>query len=375
MPNLTDAMLEGSILFPAPLPSSADFVVSSRPADQELASGTTSATVDFAYATGEATSGTPVLTLLKPTGSGASGSVSNTGSVWRVSLSSLASGEGYGVILEYTSTSGQIARQACRVTVAATATYDWTLVKYLDLTQATTQTGLGTDGTYTAVVGADSLPLTVTHTNALDPTTTAALTNGSGLVVSCTAGSATAWNKMWSFKVSDLVGDLKIDSNLVRVEALISVTTLNGTSDLISFEIGDGLPVTAAYPMFGTALIKNGASDWRFRGTRRNAASATHTLGGTFSTTQPTDMHAEVYAFGMWSRVFGDAGTSWSSDAWTITGFASYLGQDAIAGAAFNPSFWSTTQYVVLMLAGSTVGTVAATLKGFKIYSASKRRT
>ena len=369
---MLSTMLRGGLWEPL---TPTDFLAPSNPAGQDLASGTTTATVDFGAATGQQTQGTPTVSLDKPSGSAAAASVAANGSGWRVSLSSLADGESYGVTLAYTAVDGQRASAFARVSVAASVASDWTLVKYLDLTQATAQSGLGVDGTYTAVVGSDSLPLSVTHTNALDPTTTAALTPGSGLVCSCVAGSATAWNKMWSFKISDLVGNLKIDSNLVRVEALVEVTTLNGTSDLISFEIGDGLPVTAAYPMFGTALIKNGVNDWRCRATWRNAASANNTLGGTISTTQPTAFHPEVYAWGMWARSAAALDSSWASSAWSLTTFEATMGMSAIGGAAFAPSYWGTTQYICLMLAGSTVGTVACTLKGFKVYVASKRRT
>ena len=352
-----------------------DYRPPSAPAVQSLASGTTSGTVDFGRATGQPTSSVSV-SLQKPSGSGASASVSDTGSVWRVSLSSLADGEAYTVVLTYTGADGQQCEQAALVRVADAATSpDWQLVKHLDMTQANAQSGLGSDNTYTVTIGSDSLPLVVTHTNSLDPTTTAALVPGSGLVISCSAGSATAWNKMFSFKVSDLVGDLKPDLNHVRIVGLVRVTTMANTSDLISVEFGDGLPVSAADPCYAAALEKYNSTNYRFRTTRRSTTVPTHVNGSTIGTVVPASIRAELFVNGFFCRANADTGSSWPTDADQITTFVSYPGTGAIAGSATVPSVWSSTQYLVLMLAGVNIGTIACTLEGFKVYVAPKRRT
>jgi len=289
-----------------------------------------------------------------------------------VSLSSLADGEAYTVEVEFTSTGGQKANQSCFVSVAATTL--GTLLYDVDFTKATNQSGLGPDGTYSIVVDGVTYSLVVTHTNANNPTVTADLVNGTGLVISAVSSSATAWNKMYSLSPSAKIGDLKPDSNMLRCVCLMEITTMNQTADQVTFEVGDGLPVSAAYPMLGGGYYKQGANDWRARWIRRNTSSTTGTLGGTLYTTQPTALRAEIYTWGMLARGFVDQGTTWPTSTWSITDAQGFTGQDALTGVAYAPTYWNSTQYACVTLAGSTVETLAVVVKGIRIYSAPPRR-
>lgn len=96
------------------LVAKADYLAPAPPADQVLAIGTTTATIDFGYATGVSTSGTPTA-VIGP--SGAIVSVVDTGSVWRVSVNGLANATSYEVLLSYVATDGQVTQQAAMLHV------------------------------------------------------------------------------------------------------------------------------------------------------------------------------------------------------------------------------------------------------------------
>lgn len=369
MPNLTDAMLEGSILFPAPLPSATltDFVVSSRPANQALTAGTTTTTIDFAYATGETTSGTPTLTLLKPSGSSASGSVADTGSAWRVSLSSLANGEAYTAILDYTSTSGQVARQACLVGVAA-GSATWSTLVDLDLTTCTTQAGLGTDGTRTIVVGGQNVTLVTSHTTATEGTTTATLTNGTGLVVTHTPSATTPpQNRTFGFDLSTLYGsDINPDRNQICLEAVIEVTSMPTNNDQIGLELGETNPISSNNPGYTIQLKRASSTSYLLVSGYRQTSSATLSTGQTFKTSAPTAFHAQLIGMGYSFEACAEEATSTSNP--FSPSLKGNCGGPAVSPADSSPSVWGTSQWAQITCTGyAAAASVVFTIKRIRL--------
>lgn len=329
-----------------------DFLPPSPPARQDLTAGTTSANVDFGRATGQTTSGTPTAFIDKPVGSSASVSVSDTGTAWRIAISSMANAEAYRVGLAFTASDGQVCYQTALVTVAAGAA-GWATLVDLDLTNCTTQSGLGTDGTYTLVIGGRNVTLVTSHTTGTQGDTVATLTNGVGLVVTHTPTATTPpQNRTFSFDLSGVYGsDLNPDRNQLCLELVASVSAMPTNNDALTWELGEVSPVNSNNPGYTCRLKRISSTSYTFLSGYRQTTVQTESSGQAFKASLPSSWHAQLVGMGWSFESCAEESTSVSSPyAPSIRG---NCGNPANAPADTAPSVWGTTQYGQLTVTGN----------------------
>ena len=346
----------------------ADYLPPSAPATQALASGTTSGTVDFGRATGVSTASASV-TLLKPSGSSATATVADTGSVWRVSLSSLADGEAYSAVLTLTATDGQICKQAGLLAVAAAAP-TWKTLVDLDLTLCSNQSNLHTDGTYTVTINGVSVTMVVSHTTGTEGTTSASMVAGQGLVVTLTPTATTPpQNKAFSFDLSALLGyDVNPDRNDLCLEFTMTPSAMGTNNDVFTFELDETTPQTSSNPGIFAQLRRVSSTSYTVLSAYRQSGSATTSTGQTVKASLPTSFHVQLIGK-QWSWEMCCEEASAVSNPYTPS-IRGWCGQPSVVPADAAPSIWGTSQYATWAMTGNANGAaVSGTLTRIRLLS------
>jgi hypothetical protein len=345
-----------------------DFLPPGNPEGQDLPIGTTSATIDFGAATGVATSGTPTVSLSKPTGSLAVASVAANGAGWRVSLSSLANGESYGVTLVYLSVDGQVAQAFARVDVASSGLVtNWLTLVDLDLTNCTAQAGLGAEGTYTIVIGGVSVSLVVSRSTGTSGVCTAALVNGTGLTISHLPGASAPTNRTFGFNLSGVYGaGLKPDVNNLCFEVVASISSMPTNLDVFTWEVGESNPIDSNNPGYTARLSRASGNSYLGYCGYRVTSTATLSPGQTFKTSAPTAWHAQIVGMQRSWRVYMEEGLSPSSPG--SPALVGNCGTAVVTPADSAADVWSTPTYGQFTVTGyGATAPVELTLKRIRV--------
>ncbi len=339
-----------------------DYLPPSAPTRQDLTAGTTSANVDFGRATGQTTSGTPAATIDKPSGSSASVSVSDTGSAWRVAVSSMADGEAYRVVLAFTASDGQVCYQSAIVTVGADTVDGWELVADWDFTDAgnTPSSGSGV-GTYTLALAAGNVTLQISNSSGGTPLGAFVL-DSSGLQVTVSKVSGTIVNATISLDLAAFLGfDPKLDLNMWCFEALIQPVTMSTTNDFFNFEVADNPVSASASPGFYLGLSRVSSSNYTTKVGGRQLTSSSNSAGSTLSTSLPSYLHVQLIGMGYNYMGLADMGAAVSAP-FSITTYRGSCGvYSAKTPSDTAPNYWGSACNLVFN------GTISSTAVVFKI--------
>ncbi len=287
-----DGMLEQDILEKVPMPNfSVDYLPPSEPAAQlNQALGTTSIQVDFGRATGQTTSGTPVASLTKPGGSGASlSAVSDTGSVWRVTIQNALDGENYMVTLTFTASDGQKTYRSALAGVLAGTVMVWDEIAEIDFTSCTNKDVSATGSTH-QVYKADGTTELIQCIRTFSSTNSATCSynfvNGTGLVLSQNTAAVDARNGTLGLDLASAGLTLNLHEEAVYIEVLTDTCELEQlaatTGQVMNLSIQDSHTATGE-PSFGWRCERDTATTWDDKNRKRFGGTSTNSAGQTGS--------------------------------------------------------------------------------------------
>lgn len=342
-----------------------DYLPPSAPARQDLASGATSANVDFGYATGQTTASVSA-TLSKPSGSTASiGSTTDTGSAWRVALTGLTAGEGYLVQLEYTASDGQKTYQSAEVTVAST-TGAWQVIADWDFTQNTPQVCVG-DGTFTLALAAGNVTMVVATSTGTPVTTVALTANGLEISSQRSSGSGSIV-KYFSFDLDAFFGaNPDLNKNDTCIEFVWQNIALPTTSDVIVAEIGEATSASSNNPGFFFQHLRNAGPAYTYLCGARQTSNNVKSSGVSHGASLPSYTHAQLIGKGRNFEVRAESTNSLSAP-WSPTTYAGDCGLYASAtptDAAEN--IWGSDIYPQFSVGCNSTSAVQVILKYIRV--------
>lgn len=346
-----------------------DYLPPAAPTRQDLATGTTSGTVDFGAATGQTTPGTPTVTLDKPVGSSASASVAAQGGGWRVSLSNLANGGGYRVILTYTASDGQVCYQSAVVTVAAAAASgNWEIAYTWDFTDCTAK-DISAEGTHNVFKADGTTPLVDvvrSHTGTTAATFVGNFVPEVGLVMSQSVLVTDARNATAALDLA-IGGGLNMARNMYYIELLCVGCALEATNSAtlnLSLQAqSDG----AGQPAFGLRFDRSGGVA---RKAIRKRFSGTATNEGITNVATPATFNVGFWiAAGHQTRLYQGTSTSYQGPSSRPSDYVATSYGDAQAGSATDADNWAA-EYLVYSATNQALagGPTTLTIVGARAY-------
>lgn len=324
-------------------------------------SGTTTATVNptFSTPTGGNGSFTYSASLTKPVGSGASLANANT-----LSPSFTTDIDGvYIVRMTATDSLGQVSYSTYVYVYDSGVATSWQEIATYDLTGATPQLSMNTEGVNYTLTLASGQTITMRNSHSTGTAGTPVknhTTNGLEMQIT---GNVSAPNNTTTSLLLPVITPMK---NLTMVELLVTVNSLPTNSDGFTIELGETEPITSNDPGLYYKYNRVSGTSYTHMCGRRATTTATDSTGVSAGTSVLANVHIQLIFIGRLCLVYVDNATSFALP-FAPTTYQGNVGSPAVVPADTIISPWSNNMLQLTLTEYANLATSKITLASYRV--------